>query len=135
MKSVGYGSLGGGWQRQKGRGNHSSPLIAAPVTLYFLLSLTSVYSASTTSLSSVLAPALPSGAALSPVAWASAYIFSPSFCATCASACDLASIAALSSDLSTASASLIAVSIFSFSPASSLSPYSVSDFLTECTSA
>src|SRR5207247_1651434 len=84
-----------------------------------VLSFTSVNSASTTLLSSFL-PASPGAAPCAcwpPVcAWVSAYIFSPSFCAACASACALASIAALSSDLSEPSASFSADSILSFSP-------------------
>src|SRR5438105_1146270 len=91
------------------------------------LSFTSVNSASTTLPSSFFAPPWASPGCCdccSPAAFAccSAYIFSPSFCAACASACVLASMSALFSDLSAPSASFTEASIFSFSPPSSLSP-------------
>src|SRR6185295_3285179 len=101
------------------------PASVEPQDYPVFLSLTSVNSASTTLPSSFL-PASPSGAACCSCwpcfACSWAYIFSPSFCAACASTCCFASISDLSSDLSTPSASLSAASILSFSPASSLSP-------------
>src|SRR5581483_5593548 len=103
------------------------------------LSFTSVNSASTTLPSSVFFEPLGSAPVSAPACCccccASAYIFSPSFCEACASACALASILSLSSVLSASSASLIAASIFVFSSAPILSPYSLSDLRTECTSA
>src|SRR6185503_12147265 len=109
------------------------PASVEPQDYPVFLSLTSVNSASTTLPSSFL-PASPSGAdccdcCCSPCfACSWAYIFSPSFCAACASTCCFASISDLSSDLSAPSASFTAASIFSLSHAPSLSPQSLQHF-------
>src|SRR5665213_3974038 len=112
----------------------------------YLESFTSVNSASTTFSSwaapgpAEAPPAPPSAAADSappPAACACAYITSPSFCDALPNASALASSAAFVTSLSFRpdSASLTADSIFERSSPSILSPYSVIDFFTLCTSA